>query len=149
MDTTQAKYDFLYDLYADCITIPDLIAIAQKGVYEGIERRVVCEQLIGTIEDDACHLSDKDVWGIYQLAQVRAFESLADEERDHWQKLKGLSKDELDERAERESEEFACPNCGGDMRSGDHNIQVAVDDFICRPDEMDYADYLYEARGDR
>jgi len=26
---------------------------------------------------------------------------------------------------------------------------VDVDDFICHPDLMDYADYLYELHGDR
>mgnify|MGYP001166060407 FL=1 len=144
----QDRYYFLYDLYAECIQIPEMLIIAQSDIYAEAERRVLCELLITSAQDDAPHLSDDDVRLIHRLAVVRA-NQFADEERAHWEKLKLACLDEMEERKERELEEYLCPNCGGDVRSGDHNIQVDVDDFICHPDLMDYADYLYELHGDR
>ena len=42
---------------------------------------------------------------------------------------------------EREQADHECPECGGDVRFGEHGIRVAVDYYICRPEDV-RADWL-------
>lgn len=145
----QKHYDFLYDLYTEYVSIPDLIVIAQRDLTLPVERRAVCEMLINVVRDDACHLSEGDLQTIVGLADAWHRRFYGNAEADHWHTLVEVTKDEIIVRAEREAEEFTCPICGGDMREGGHNIRIDVDDFACYDDGGDYADYRYSAWKDR
>lgn len=141
----QKHYDFLYDLYAEYVSVADLITIAQRDLSLPVERRAICELLINWVKDDACHLTDANLQTIVGLADVWHRRFYGGEEGNHWHALMEFAKDEIESRQEK----FICPNCGGDMREGGHNIRVDVDDFACYDDGGDYADYRYSDWKDR
>lgn len=145
----QKHYDFLYDLYTEYVSIPDLIIIAQRDLALPVERRVVCEMLIAVVREDAIHLSNADLQTITGLADAWHRRFYGNAEGDHWHTLIETAKAEIEDRAECEADEFTCPNCGGDMREGGHNIRIDVDDFTCYDDGGGYADYRYSAWKDR
>jgi hypothetical protein len=138
----QSKYEALYDLYCD-LTTTYVVSLLQKGTASDFERQVLCDVLTGTVEEDACHLTDGDVQSIHDMA-IKMVGGCSEEEQARWQKLVKACADEIESR----NEAYICPNCDGDMREGGHDIQVDVDYFVCRPDDS-RADYAYEAHGDR
>lgn len=143
--TQQARPDFLYDLYVDCLTPAEVVVIAQKGVSDPVERLVLCEQLLVMAGEDACLLTDDEVKIIQKVACARVADSPSAEDTAQWQKLNRYCHDELRERMD----EYVCPNCGGDMREGEHDIRVGVATYVCYGDIDSLSDYAYEAHGDR
>jgi hypothetical protein len=141
----QKHFDFLYDLYAECATIPEIVTIVQRPIELEPERRALCELLIAIVADDACHLLDDNLGAIQQIADARSLHFCGTEEGVQWGKLYDAVSGEIYER----TEATTCPDCGGDLRSGEHQVQIDVDDFICYPEPMGYADYLHEAHFDK
>jgi len=79
-ENSQQKYDFMFDLYADCMTNDELIVMAQHPIADAVERRAICGLLIATVQEDACHVTDDTLQEIHALACLKVLSATGDEQ---------------------------------------------------------------------